>query len=283
MNENECLGKVSLTEEKEHLDKFIYKCFSEDLRINTSNHLMPPYVEFFMDKSTEYSKLAYIVQTIKTFNNFRIVVLPDGGINYTIEDFTTPLLGIHLVEPIETDIIPFFDNMFSNLAQKEEVKLCNTALSFINICDMFANKESSVILRMQRIKDKCTFYVQIEKVNPNYSHITSLLKKAGMKLNNNISSKLEEVYSVSSNTFCVFESRLQEIEEILKNELNITIPEKEYDNMSFYFLARMKKRQLQTQEQYENFLKLEIDKRNTDWYDFQERVKDLETQYQNNG
>lgn len=287
MNEKECFGKdVSLTNEKKHFEKFKVKCFTEDLRVNQANYLMPPFVEFFLDKETEYTKLAYIIQAIKNLKNFKVVAIPDGGFVYNNFEWYTPLLSFHLVEPIEDDRITFFENLFLNLEDSETEKPINVAITFLNICDLFENKETGVILRMQRLKDKCTLYVEIEKVNPNYSHIVSLLKKSGLKIAENISTDDVDVYRVSSNTFCVFESRLQELYEVLKEELNIVLPEEEYEGMNFYGLVRMKRRQFGNSpkgiEQLNNFIILQKDTQNKEWQLLQNRFEQLATNFQNN-
>ena len=141
MNKKKCLGKdFSTTEESKHLNNLSLKCFSEDLRINTANELMPPYVEFFVDKDTEYTKLAYIIQAIKLMKNFKVVAIPDGGFVYNDFEWYTPLLSFHLVTPNDKDIIPLFDAMFDSLSKSITEKVDDVATTFLKICDVFKEK-----------------------------------------------------------------------------------------------------------------------------------------------
>lgn len=287
MNKKKCLGKdFSTTEESKHLNNLSLKCFSEDLRINTANELMPPYVEFFVDQDTEYTKLAFIIQAIKLMKNFKVVAIPDGGFVYNDFEWYTPLLSFHLVTPNDKDIIPLFDAMFDSLSKSNTEKVDDVATTFLKICDVFKEKETGIIFRMQRYKEKFTFYAEIEKNEPNYKHLASILIKGGLSLNEKISTEFADVYCMSSSTFSIFSFRLQEVLEALENNLNIVIPDNEYDNITFYHLVRMKKRIFgdsdEGKKKLEEFIIANNDKNLKDWNFFQERVQEIEENFSNN-
>lgn len=287
MNKKKCFGnEFSPTEESKHFKKFNLKCFSEDLRINMANELMPPYVEFFVDADTEYTKLAYIIQSIKFMKNFKVVAIPDGGFTYKDFEWYTPLLSFHLAVPNDKDIIPFFNTMFDNLCLSETNKVDDIAVTFLKICDAFKEKETGIIFRMQRNKEKFTFYAEIEKNEPNYEHLVSVLKQGSLSLNEKISTDYATVYSMSSSTFSIFSFRLQEVLEAIEGNLNIVLPDSEYENMSFYHLVRMKKRIFGDSYEGKKKLQLFIDnnkeKRIKDWNLFQDQVQKIEENFSNN-
>ena len=287
MNEKKCLGnEVSVTEESKHLHKLSLKCFCEDLRINNASTFMPPYVEFFIDQDTEYTKLAYIIQAIKLMKNFKVVAIPDGGFIYKNFEWYTPLLSFHLTTPNDKDIIPFFDAMFDSLCSSSTKKLDDVATTFLKICDAFKEKETGIIFRMQRNNEKFTFYAEIEKNEPNYEHLVSVLKAGSLSLNEKISTDFTDVYYMSSSTFSIFSFRLKELLESLESNLNIILSNSEYENMNFYHLVRMKRREFGESpdgtKKIQEFIEENTKKEYDDWLVFQDRVKKIEMNFQEN-
>ena len=139
---------------------------------------------------------------------------------------------------------------------------------------------------MQRNNEKFTFYAEIEKNEPNYEHLVSVLKAGSLSLNEKISTDFIDVYYMSSSTFSIFSFRLQELLESIESNLSIVLSNTEYENMNFYHLVRMKRREFGESpdgtKKIQEFIEENKEKEHEDWLVFQDRVKEIEMNFQEN-
>ena len=221
-----------------------------DNKIETCGcHVGPSsYIDFRVGNNQK--KIVHFLNYSNNYDNWLIMVSPDGGNPFSGPDFYKPSICIGFDTSTEEELSSILEKINNSFNDPSKIENNNLFNAIVKFHDFFAYKESNIKFRFKKENGIYIFSVEARKKNtPNFRKLKKLLNKCGLPHAKTHGYE----WFFASDSFEVFENEVNKILDLFVNNWMFEIFDSINDKMDIITMARIKRR-IDSPEEFKEWL-----------------------------
>lgn len=246
-----------------YMERLLWTCYNKGIETDGCHADAFPYIAFLLDSKNE--GILKLLNTAQNIKGTSFLVMPDGGNPLSGPNWNRPILTL-CFETQEKGKINFILEKLTLalISNQEELDTDNLFAQLLELAHFFANKESGLdFCALHNQDDSYSFIARAEKLN--FEYYNSLLQNAGLKLVETPENWWCNEWSMESNDVQALSQKIKTCIASIMQNYSLEKPTEILEEMSFYAMARIKKREfgdsLEGQQKFKRWAQEEWNKR----------------------